>query len=478
MKFENVKIVKMGNKFGIWFSKFYFPKGSLVQIKVIKENKEKIFLARFNKLITLRRDMENSLNLKYQDLITVELDQIKNLARTNDLFKEDKIDMLSLTPEKTSKCYEIVVTQFDKNNETWLRIWYSHERGSGKQLEIKRFVSIEIIGSLLGQYQAEGTKHKNNIKKFKLEFTNKLLEEHRQFLNSLANLGISQETIEIIFIYNSHNISNEQANDYVEKFKSVSNHVLKTYRSQSKGVGYRIVIRNTLLTEIILHGMDKIRKLLADSEEYSIEEQKLAEYFLAKLLTGDGTLDVRCNRRDFPDLNIKIVDEDLGYLSDYYKILGNVGFHPRVNQNNIFVISSCSLKNLLYLYQIDAFRNSNNRNKLIVAIALCLKGRRYYTYSRFFELLDCERFSTSLVSKNFQLKSNMSSDWLNNKVKENLIVKNQYNSWSLTFEGKNLARTLNLWRQDYLKLKILKNNDEPFELLEALKIKKLKCSTK
>ena len=39
MKLENVKIHKMGNKFGIYFSKFYFPKGSLIQIKIIKGDK-------------------------------------------------------------------------------------------------------------------------------------------------------------------------------------------------------------------------------------------------------------------------------------------------------------------------------------------------------------------------------------------------------------------------------------------------------
>jgi len=59
MKLENVKILKMGNKLGIWFSKFYFPKGSQVQIKIIKENKEKTFLAKFNRLITLRKGIEN-----------------------------------------------------------------------------------------------------------------------------------------------------------------------------------------------------------------------------------------------------------------------------------------------------------------------------------------------------------------------------------------------------------------------------------
>ncbi|HLC50697.1 MAG TPA: LAGLIDADG family homing endonuclease [Candidatus Nanoarchaeia archaeon] len=474
MKLNDVKVLKMGSRLGIAFPINYFSKRSPIGIKIIKENKQKAFITKFNSVITLRRDVENYLNLKHQDVLSLEIQEIKNLERTKELFYGSKIDMLSLIPQKTSKGYGIIVTEFDKNNEKRLRVWYSHKRGSGQQLEIRRFVEIGLFGSLLGQYQAEGTKHKNNTNKFRVEFTNKLLEEHRQFLKSLDNLGISRETIEFIFIYNPDKISNEQANDYVEKFKSVSNDTLKAYRSQSKGIGYRIVVRNTLLTEITLHGMNKFRNLLVNSQEYSSEEQILANNFLAKLLTGDGTLDIGYRGRDFPNIRIKIVDIDRHYLQDYEKIMKNLGFHPRINEKHIFVISSCSFKNLLYLYNINAFKNSNNWNKLLVAIALCLLGRRYYTYSRFLELIGYEKFGTSVISKGIQIKSNMASDWLNNKVKENLIVKNGYNSWSLTLEGESLAETLKIWSKDYKNLTNLKGLEDPFALLEILKIKKYK----
>ena len=269
MRLENVKISKMGNKLGIWFSKFYFPKGSPVQIKIIKENKEKVFLAKFNRPITLRRNIQNYLNLKYQDLITIELSQIKNTERSKNLFHENKIDMLHLIPQITSKGYEIIVTEFDNNSEKWLRIWYSHERGSGQQLEIRRFVEIEAFGSLLGQYQAEGTKHKNTFR-FSVEFTNKIIPEHQEFIASLSKLGISKDACEFRFTYNPNKVSEEETINHVKRFETIVGCKIKISQGTSKGIGFRTVIRNTLLTEIVLNSLDKIRELLANESKYTL----------------------------------------------------------------------------------------------------------------------------------------------------------------------------------------------------------------
>jgi len=51
------------------------------------------------------------------------------------------------------------------------------------------------FGKLLGQYQAEGTKYSNTNKLICLCFTNKLIKEHIDFLNSLVLLGIEKEII-------------------------------------------------------------------------------------------------------------------------------------------------------------------------------------------------------------------------------------------------------------------------------------------
>ncbi|MBI2105526.1 hypothetical protein HYT56_01670 [Candidatus Woesearchaeota archaeon] len=105
-------------------------------------------------------------------------------------FKNNKIDLLQLVPKTTSSGFPIQIREFKKNNEIWLHLHYNHPRKP--KLEIKRFIDIKKFGNLLGQYQAEGNKPINSIyPKYKVEFKNKIINEHEEFLNSLNELGIN-----------------------------------------------------------------------------------------------------------------------------------------------------------------------------------------------------------------------------------------------------------------------------------------------
>lgn len=75
-----------------------------------------------------------------------------------------KIDLLLFIPKQTSLGYEIFYKIFNKGGEQWVRVWYNQKKA--KPIEIKRFINQSILGSLLGQYQAEGTKY-NNLKRKK-----------------------------------------------------------------------------------------------------------------------------------------------------------------------------------------------------------------------------------------------------------------------------------------------------------------------
>jgi hypothetical protein len=479
MKFGNIKVNKMSTKLGLGLSKFYFPKGCLVEINITKGFKQKVFLTKYNKVIVIRKDIIKFLDLKYLDLINLEIVKINNVKRTNELFINNKIDMLSLIPERTSRGYEIFVTKFEKNNQDYLRIWYSHERGSGRQIEIRRFMNIESIGSLLGQYQAEGTKHKKTNAKFRVEFGNKLVEEHREFMNVLLKLGVPRDMFKFYFGFNPNKISKKQVEKYVNQFKFVINYPVKLIaNNSSKGIGFRLVVRNTLLTEIVINGLDKIRKLLVEKNDYTANRQNLGNCFFAKLLTGDGTLDVNSKRKNFPRVKVKIVDGDYNYLRDYYKIMGNLGFKPKIYPKYINVVSACSFKNLLYLYQIKAFSNTNNWNKLLVSIMLCLRGRRINTYYRFLDLIAYDLFNCKHIVTKYSVSYQAAREWLINKCKEGLIVKVNKSDWALSDEGKYISNLLMRWKKDYTNLINEKRIEDPTELLESLKFKKLKYNSK
>lgn len=476
---HNIKIHKMGPKLGIYFPNKIWnenssEKGQYIKITLIKKYKKFTFLTRLNQIISLRKSVKRNLSLGLGDIVQVKIEKITNLQRSKEIFYNSKIDMLSLVPEKTSQGYEIIVTEFTKNSEKRLRIWYCHERGSGRQIEIKRFVNIKTLGKLFGQLQAEGTKHSE--KKQRLEFCNKLVLEHKDYVNYLTEIGISKE--KIFSQISRRNDTTNLEKPIKEYEETVAIPVSYITRSGQKGkYGFRTYVRSILITEIFLNGLNIMRKQLVN-KDWDIKLQIFADAFFSKLLTGDGTLDVMINNREYkyPFVRIKITDQKLEYLMDYAKILKKLGFNPKIKEEHIFVRAVCSLERLLYLYKIRAFENTNNWNKLLVLIALYLQGRRYRTLYRFLDLTELDSFTSLDLMKNYNLQLRAVNDWLNNKEKEGLLIgirKRPYAiQWTLADRAKTLANILSEWKKEFDEFRESQNSTNLYDILESLKIRK------
>lgn len=479
-----LKVNKIGNKLCLYLPINYrrdilLGKGNTAEVCIKSNDKNIKFITKFNYNIVIRSSIIKSSNLGVNDIVDVKIKKITNIQRVKDLFKDNKIDLLSLIPIKTSRNYEIIVDKFNKNSEKWLRIWYCHNRGSGRQIELKRFLDIEMFGSLLGQYQAEGTKNKNDkYPKWCLQFTNKLVDEHKEYVNYLSELGVNKENLEFIFKYNPKKLSKDEVDFYVNKFNNSINLPLNIILNNSmKSKGFVSTYRNVLLTEIIIGSMDKIRKILAYKREYNQLERKLANSFFSKLLTGDGTLDIRIKNRqnNFPHTRIKIVDQDLEYLKEYKLIMNNLGFKAKINEKRILVRAGVSFDKLVHLYKIKAFKNTNNWNKLISVIELYLKGRRLNTNYRFINLKKYNSFTSMDIVNDYNVGSMGALDWLHNKEKEGLVERLKITkcpiNWILTNKALKLTDFITNWQNDLNKLKGEKDIYDPDELLESLKTK-------
>jgi hypothetical protein len=284
---------------------------------------------------------------------------------------------------------------------------------------------------LLGQLQAEGTKRDVLV-----EFANKLLTEHKDFISSLNSLGISRKDISVI------------------KFSTA----------------YKTIVRYSGLASILLNSMNIIRQRLTQ-DNLDPNLQKLRDAFLSKLLTGDGTLDI--SRRTYPNVRIKIVDRNIKHLYDYKAILKTSGFKPHVDEKRILVKSVCSFHQLLYLYKIEAFKNTRNWEKLIVAIKLLLGGRRLKTNYRFCDLLDHEKFTSLAIRDKYNVTLRAANDWIENKIKEEYvrIVKNSIPiEYELTEKAIKLATVINQLEERLKEINKIKTNNMQ-ELMDTLKTK-------
>ena len=475
-----MKIYKMGNKLGLYFpkKKLEYNKGELLLLTIKKNSIEEKLIVKFNYNIIIRNQFIKNLKLKKNDIIDISLEKIQNLERTKKLFYKNKIDLLSLIPKKTSQNYEIIIYPYRKEGNEWLKLWYLHERGSGNQLEIKRFVDIKKFGSLLGQYQAEGTKPVNSkYPKYRVEFTNKIINEHKEFLESLIEIGIKRESFKARFTYNPLKFSEEKAKIQVIKFeKEIKIKPSSTKLIKAKGIGFKFSVNNTILLETILNSLETVRNSFnknIKNKEYRI----LIENFFAKLLTGDGTLSIRTKNREYgyPTTRIKVVDQDFGYLESYKKLMENFNLSPKIKRKHIFVKASTGLHDLLFLYKIKAFKNSRNWNKLILNIDLMLNGRRHSTFKRYLDLVNYETFDTLKISEDYKVGKRAAHDWLSNATKEGYIKKltekTQPILWTTTNKAKKLANILESWQKDLIKLKKEKGIEDSLSLLNTLKIK-------
>ena len=172
-------------------------------------------------------------------------------------------------------------------------------------------------------------------------------------------------------------------------------------------------VRSGVLGSILSTLMDRVRSGLVGHEELSTS-------FLAKMLTGDGSLDVRRTPKRL-DVRVKIVDRVLKYLQDYAHLLQKEGFRPKVRPEIITVRSYCTWLNLLRLYEIGAFRNSRSWNKLLCAIATEIKGRENSGYARLQKLSVLSAFTSREISHRCYIGLRAANLWLQRMRKLGLI---------------------------------------------------------
>lgn len=360
-------VYKMGEKLGLYFSKEFinknkFIKGDLISVDITnKNNKSETFLAKFNYNITLRTETIKNLGIIAGEIVELEIKKLSSNNASSELFYNGKIDLLYLI-NKIDSSKKFIIFPFKKKNQDFLKIWCCHNRGSCREVELKRFLEIDHFGRLLGLLQAEGSKGF----RFKLEFVNKDLQEHLDYIGYLEEVGISKNQIRAGLVTHPDLISSID----VSNFKSLTgieiSEISKSYKSRG-GYGFRLVIRSSIIAEIILGSMDYLRNLLANSK-WDKDLENLARGFFAKLLNGDGSIELLTKNRKTPEARVKVVDQNLSYLEDYKQIMIKFGFNPKIDKKYIYVRSYANLENLLTLYRIKAFYKTDKWKKLIDVI--------------------------------------------------------------------------------------------------------------
>lgn len=420
---------------------------------------------------TIPVKIRRALNIEHgQSLSILDVKSLKPHSRLSFHIENDQVDLLSLIPEQTKRGYPLYVDHTAEAEDSWLSIWYYHERGAARQIELKRYVGAKSLGALLGQLQAEGVKKENMV-----AFKNRLVEEHADFVSGLLELGVRIEDIHARCVFNPERITSEVVREYAEDYSRATGVSVSSFNKTAtmKGsVAADTFVRSSVLGTVLGSIMNGVRRGIYDHEE-------LRRAFIAKVLTGDGSLDVRKTPKRL-DVRVKILDQVHAYLQDYAYLLDKEGFKPRTRLETITVRSYCTWLNLLKLYEIGAFRNSRSWNKLLCAIAFEIKGRENSGYARVRDLSQLYNFTSHDICQRYKIGTRAANLWLHRARKLGLIKttananKDRFIRYASTEEGRNVVKLLNSAEREFNLLCDEMGTTEPERLLELLKTKSKK----
>lgn len=417
----------------------------------------------------IRRD----LNIRHdQSLSILEIKSLEAHPKMHFHIENGKVDMLSLIPEQTDKGYRLYVDQHEKDGESWLSIWCYHTRGSARQIGLKRYANTSTLGSLFGQLQAEGEKNGSRV-----AFKNTSISEHADFVSALLHLGIPLQSIRGRCVFNPTKASANAVLGYIESYKKATG-ITKCSsdpaRTMKGSVAAESYVRSIILARILLFAMDEVRS-------GSLQNDSLRQNFLAKLLSGDGSLGPRKTAKRL-DVRLTIVDQNLRYLKDYAEILSQEGFKAKVITKRLTVRAYCTWQNLLKLYKIGAFKNGKNWIKLLCSIAIAIKGTQNRGYRRIQELSNQARITSLDLCTKYGIGRRAANLWISRMRQVGFmevlpkVPDNYYKNYAITGEGKEISKLLDAVERDYCQLTSEKNRD-PVSILEEIKEKKSRLTS-
>ncbi len=367
--------------------------------------------------------VRDKLKLKIGDFFEIlEIRRTIQPKRPSNLIKGNYVDLLFLLPKNMTNGKDIIV---DYKNGV-IRAWSL----KCQEFRIKRFVEIEAIGKLFGLIQAESAKNGN-----KFNFVNIIYTLHKEFFSLLNSVTNINDLFFKCYLQYNPRIGKAEAVRKALEFQEIMD--LPSYKltlvenSQTGDVPpVEISIFNKLFNEIFLGILGNLRSYLMNKRLTS-EGKKLAESFISRLLTGDGTIMVFARKNHFTPY-IKIFDI-AERLKDYKKILMNLGIISRVDEKEFTLWLNCNWEMAKYLYETGAFEGHDlNRKKLLEAIVNHAKAK---SLSKL-KIFGNKSFSLNNIAEMFSGKS-ATSYWLANRISEGYLKYNN-NKYLLTKKGNDI----------------------------------------
>jgi len=474
-----ITVSKASRKLGITIPKrvmssIFLARDEAIRLALENEFGLATFLALPREWIGIPSALVRKLRIRHKSRVYVtQIEPLRPAKRPRRFLSGQLVDLLAFVPAVNGDEHDYVVHEYrSATGEERLRLWCYHRRGSARQIDIRRYVSAREFGQFLGQYQAEGDKADPH----RVAFTNTLVSEHTDFVRSLRAIGIADEQVKACAVYNPAKLDQTSLPTRLQRYVESTGVKIVSVRPQKsmKGsCGFVTTVQSAILKGILETALRRVRKTLTGSQSLS-GTIELLKGFVAKLLTGDGTLDVSVQPTRIIT-TVKILDRVEAFRRDYSAMLLRLGFAPRISDKRIEVRSYCRVDNLLTLYEMNAFRGTHNWIKLLCAVRLSLHGSINKGYERLCRLARQGRFTTLDVSKAFGTCTRSANLWVHSMMKRTLVQQtskfrgHSYISYGLTDLGLHRVELLQNALSDYETACNSLGKYDPLRLMDAVR---------
>jgi len=441
------------------------------------------FLALPREWIGIPSALVRKLRLLHKSKVYVtEIGPLRPVKRPRGILVGQLIDLLAFVPASNVDGHNYAVDEYrSAAGEQRLRLWCYHRRGSARQIDIRRYVSAREFGQFLGQYQAEGDKENRH----RVSFSNTLVSEHADFVRSLRTIGIADEQVSVCAVYNPARLDEESLQINLQRCcerTGIKVGFVRAQKSMKGSCSFVTTVRSVILKGILDRALARVRQALTASR-WVPGTTELLKGFVAKLLTGDGTLDVSV-RPTRIITTVKILDRVEAFRRDYSAMLLRLGFSPRISDKRIEVKSYCRLDNLLTLYEMNAFVGTPNLIKLLCAVRLSIKGPINKGYEKLRTLARCGRFTTLDVSKAFGIRTRSAHLWIHSMMKRRLVQQtskfhgHSYITYGLTDLGLHRVELLQKVLSEYETVSHCRGESDPLKLVDMIRPRSRSNNTK
>ena len=321
--------------------------------------------------------------------------------------------------------------------------FYKNYNGPTRLIEIKKEVPIEFC-RFLGYYQAEGGKEKK-IKKSEgreISFTNTKLSLIKDFINLSGNL-IDKSLWKIEIKLSKRN--NEKENNLKKtliRLGIIENNIKIRVEKNIKDYSLRGYICSTILSDIILTFMERIKSYLIKKENFDNNDFTMCISFIQGLFAGDGNYNAYKNKEGGIHHRMTFYDEDKRYASEYQKLLKKISIGSKiikVNNKNLYIIrTTLNWEYLLLIRELGLFEYHNNHR---ISLINSINNHNSYKSHKYLSQINKNFNINQLI--NIGIKDKMTGyNWIKKMVDRGIIIKNDINNWTLSNEGQRIKNIL------------------------------------